>query len=125
MFDQQELFNRFWQAYPRRVAKVAARRAWDKLGADGELLDLMLRALEWQRKGWNDIAYVPHPATWLNGRRWEDEQPLFKSPAMAPQAPSCCDNGLVGSGWHKRPCDCAKGNIFREAYNRAAGAQEG
>ena len=20
--------------------------------------------------------YIPHPATWINGRRWEDEQPI-------------------------------------------------
>lgn len=27
---------------------------------------------DWQR---DDGRYIPHPTTWLNGRRWEDEPP--------------------------------------------------
>jgi hypothetical protein len=78
------LFERFWAAYPRpgcrgRVGKSAARKAWDKLQPDEALIEAMLAALAWQRDlpdwGRDDGRYVPHPATWLNGRRWEDEQP--------------------------------------------------
>ena len=73
-----ELFERFWAAYPNKKAKERARRAWAKLCPDLALCRVMAAALErakqspeWRKDGG---AYIPHPATWLNGRRWEDEQ---------------------------------------------------
>lgn len=69
------LFEKFWTIYPRRVAKQDARKAWKKLHVDSELFELMLRALQWQTRTWSEVQYVPYPATWLNGRRWEDENP--------------------------------------------------
>ncbi len=70
------LFEQFWQAYPKKVSKAEAVKAFKKLKVDEALLDEMLAALDWQRL--SDIwtrdggKYVPYPATWLNGRRWED-----------------------------------------------------
>lgn len=70
-------FDRFWVAYPRHQGKEAARKAWEKLNPDAALLEIMLSALErqrasdqWRRDGGQ---FIPYPATWLNGRRWEDE----------------------------------------------------
>ena len=72
-----EGFASFWQAYPRKVAKAAALKAWAKLRPDAALQASILAGLwaavrseQWQRDGG---AYIPHPATWLNGRRWEDD----------------------------------------------------
>ena len=75
MATDDERFAQWWKCYPRKVAKQDARRAWAKLHADDELLALMLRALQWQLRTWSELQYVPYPATWLNGRRWEDENP--------------------------------------------------
>jgi hypothetical protein len=73
------LFDRFWKAYPRHTGKVNAEKAFAKLKVDADLLDTMLAALTWQRRqrDWtkDDGAFIPHPATWLNQRRWEDEHP--------------------------------------------------
>lgn len=70
-------FDRFWVAYPRHQGKEAARKTWEKLNPDAALLAEMLAALErqrasdqWRRDGGQ---FIPYPATWLNGRRWEDE----------------------------------------------------
>jgi len=70
-------FQRFWSAYPSKVGKGAARKAWDKLKPDDALTDRMLAAIatqqlsdQWTRDGGR---YIPHPATWLNQERWEDE----------------------------------------------------
>ena len=72
-----ELFDEFWAAYPKHVAKQPARKAWAKLKADADLLAKILAALEWQKReeSWRreDGRYIPNPATWLNARRWEDE----------------------------------------------------
>jgi len=70
------LFDAFWAAYPRRVGKGAARRAW----ASARRLtsaDYILSALEAQLAAglFKDATYTPHPATWLNQERWDDEIP--------------------------------------------------
>lgn len=73
----EERFDRFWAAYPRRVAKGAARKAFAKLNPNDELLDRMLTAIAAQRVSpdWtrNNGQYIPHPSTWINQERWDDE----------------------------------------------------
>ena len=70
-------FETFWKVYPRHQSKQKAIRAWKKLKVDEELLSVILKAIErtkksdqWQRE---NGRYIPLPASWLNGRRWEDE----------------------------------------------------
>ena len=86
---ESELFDEFWAAYPKHVAKKPARRAWDKLHADRDLLDALLTALEWQTRteAWQRDGgrYVPNPATWLNGHRWEDEPQPPAGPDKPPR----------------------------------------
>lgn len=73
-----ESFNDFWKAYPKKVSKISALKAWNKLKPDDNLVREILSALEQQKKSaqWqkDDGQFIPYPATWLNGRRWEDEQ---------------------------------------------------
>ena len=66
-------FDRFWEAYPRKLDKRRAFRAWKKAGLDRCDLPDILTALErWKRcDQWQDDRYIPHPTTWLNNRRWE------------------------------------------------------
>ena len=72
-------FTDFWTAYPRREAKQAAMRAWDNLKPEAELMNELMPALERakQSPGWmkDNGKFIPLPASWLNGRRWEDEKP--------------------------------------------------
>jgi hypothetical protein len=73
--DDNDAFDAFWKAYPRKVAKAAAIKAWKKINP--VWLPQILEALERQRQSpqWlkDGGQYIPHPATWLNQRRWEDE----------------------------------------------------
>jgi hypothetical protein len=73
----QGRFERFWAAWPKKVAKADAQKAFARLGCDDALLALIVDAVERQARspGWRKEGgkYVPHPATWLRGRRWEDE----------------------------------------------------
>lgn len=70
-------FAAFWDAYPKKVAKPAAEKAWRKLKPTGQLLADLMASLERQKGGeqWQKDGgqFIPHPATWLNGRRWEDD----------------------------------------------------
>ena len=71
---EPEMFERFWKAYPRGDDKVGARREWDKLKPDHELMMVMSAALarakasdEWQRG-----IGIPYACRWISHRRWED-----------------------------------------------------
>lgn len=73
----RERFERFWQAYPRRENKQRAQAEFEKLNPDDEMLAAMLMAIDRQKGSdqWQEAGgrYIPHPASWLHGRRWEDE----------------------------------------------------
>ena len=65
-------FEKFWSEYPRKIGKKPARRAFDKVKVPVETL---VDALRVQKCGsqWAQKQFIPHPATWLNQERWEDE----------------------------------------------------
>jgi len=69
----EDRFAEFWQAYPRKVAKPAAEKAWRKVAAEADAIMAGLRRQagceQWAKDGGQ---FIPYPATWLNGRRWED-----------------------------------------------------
>lgn len=67
-------FDEFWRTYPRKVAKGAARRAWDKAVKVAKPEQIIM-ALQMQVAAGlgKERMYTPYPATWLNGERWEDE----------------------------------------------------
>ena len=72
-------FDRFWEAYPRKTAKQEAIKAFEKLKPDAMLIETMVKAVERQKQSaqWQEDGgrYIPHPATWINQRRWEDVLP--------------------------------------------------
>lgn len=69
-------FASFWSEFPNKKAKADAFKAWSKLNPDDVLQASILKAVEVQCRGedWRKEGgrFIPHPATWLNGRRWED-----------------------------------------------------
>jgi hypothetical protein len=73
--EQLEAFDQFYETYPRHVAREAALQAWRKLNPDSALTLTILVAVERYKSEVQDRepTYIAHPASWLNGRRWEDE----------------------------------------------------
>ena len=73
--DPSRAFEKFWSVYPRHEGKQTAVKAFDKINPDDALLETMITAILKQKQSeqWSDPRYIPHPATWLNGHRWEDE----------------------------------------------------
>ena len=73
-------FERFWDAYPRHEGKQKARAAFEKVDVP---LQTLLDAIEAQKRSaqWSkdNGQYIPHAATWLNGKRWEDQVECKKS----------------------------------------------
>lgn len=69
----------YWEAYPRKVGKGNARRAFENKKKQEILpeISILVEAVERQKKceQWqkNGGQYIPYPATWLNQERWLDE----------------------------------------------------
>lgn len=76
------LFDAFWQAYPKKMDKIDAEKAWNKIKPDPDLFDTIMAAVElWSKSDrWNDDGgqYIPYPSTWLNKKRWLDEYTEIK-----------------------------------------------
>ena len=75
-------FARFWDAYPKKVAKPNAIKAFKSAALQNGDFERAMAALEvakaseqWSR---DDGKFIPHPATWLRQRRFDDEQPTAK-----------------------------------------------
>lgn len=70
-------FDIFYQSYPKKVGKDKAKESWKKKRPP---LDIVLQALQWQiqSEDWKKESgkYIPHPATYLNQGRWQDEPPV-------------------------------------------------
>lgn len=94
--DQDENFCAFWQSYPRRVAKGHARRAWRKAVKAKPGPDLVIHATRFANLVRDiDPQFIPHPSTWLNGERWEDQ--LATTEPLVSQPDRCAD--CDGHGW--------------------------
>lgn len=69
-------FETFWKAYPRKIAKAEARKAWKQTeGIRPEIQKLISAVtIACKTEQWikNNGTFIPHAATWLRGERWED-----------------------------------------------------
>lgn len=85
-----DAFAAVWSAYPRKVSKGSAEKAWVKLCPAPDLIAAIhaaviaqARSFKWQA----EPQYIPHLATWLNAKRWEDEVERAPPPAPTGKGP--------------------------------------
>ncbi len=81
-----DAFPNWYVKYPRKQARAEAEKAFQKIEAAddtpfGELLTGIDRFWTVQP----DLKFWPHPASWLNGRRWDDE-PSLSSEGLSPSS---------------------------------------
>jgi hypothetical protein len=70
-------FNEFWEDYPRKVAKQAAAEVWLRMSDEQRTLArsaILVHASNWAIED-RSLDKIPYPATWLNGKSWQDELP--------------------------------------------------
>ncbi|VTU34225.1 hypothetical protein [Variovorax sp. RA8] len=80
--EESPEFAAFYAAYPRKMGRQAAWRAWKTLAPDASLQAKILGALAAQRPHLDrreNGRFIPHASTWLNQGRWDDEIPGAKS----------------------------------------------
>lgn len=100
---ESEGFDNFWIAYPRKIAKANALKSWRKIKPDAELQKTILAALERHKKTeqWTKDKgqFIPHPATWLNQSRWQDEIDSTTTQQAEPAKPRKFERREVNGEW--------------------------
>lgn len=84
-----ESFQAFWSRYPRKVGKQAAAKAFTKAlrhtDADTIVAGLAAAVAGWTACG-TESRFIPHPSTWLNEGRWDDQDQLLPGDPRQDQA---------------------------------------
>lgn len=65
-------FEVFWEKYPKKVDKKKAESKWAKIPEKTRAVIIGDIELRKESDSWKR-GYVPHPTTYLNGERWNDE----------------------------------------------------
>lgn len=81
-------FDRFWAIFPRHEAKGAARKAFASALRRADV-ETILAGAQRYRDDPNlpdEARFIPHPTTWLNQDRWEDDPLPPRSPNPASRA---------------------------------------
>lgn len=77
IIEEDPEFSAFWRAYPRKIAKGDARKAWKQTEGIRPALQAVLGAIACARhtEQWRlgEGKWIPYPATWLRGERWADQ----------------------------------------------------
>lgn len=77
-------FERFWDAYPRKEAKGAARKAWATVIKSADPETVIAGAERFRDTPSRESRFTPHPATWLNAERWSDQPSNPDTPRATP-----------------------------------------
>lgn len=73
-------FDRFWEAYPKKLKLGEAKIEWMNIAPDPDTVDAIINAVEAQKarnKEWKkeNGRYIPLPVNWLKDKRWKEEIP--------------------------------------------------
>lgn len=86
-------FEEFYRAYPRKVSKGSARKAWAKAAKQAEPAVIIAAAERYaQERRSEDPRFTKHPASWLNAEAWQDEPATLMPMAGRTEAPSAFSN---------------------------------
>jgi hypothetical protein len=72
-------FDLFYAAYPRHIGRQAAMKAFDNVirsrraTAEQVIAGAQRFAADPNLPGPSEARYIPHPSTWLNAGRWDDD----------------------------------------------------
>ena len=82
--ERVSAFDSFWKAYPKKVGKADAHRAFVKVPKDiwpklVPAVEKQKQSRQWQIEGGR---YIPNPSTWLNQGRWDDEPTDNRKPSQ-------------------------------------------
>lgn len=64
----------FWEAYPKKIGRKEAKRAWNKNLCDGHILEVLESLDAWKKTDqWREVQFIQYPATWLNKELFKEK----------------------------------------------------
>ena len=71
-------FERFWLAYPKKLSRIDALKAWGQMKKQWHfdtdkalaVVDAQKKSKEWTKDGGQ---FIPHAGTWLRAGGWDNE----------------------------------------------------
>jgi DNA-binding PadR family transcriptional regulator len=95
-------FDEFWSVYPVKQKKKEAKIMWQKHNLDsiatkiiGDVTNRVAKDKNWSE------GYIPHPTTYLNNERWEDEIQIKTNDQIKGTCSNISDSTKVNAVWHK------------------------
>ena len=82
-------FDKFYTLYPRKQGRRAAEKSWQRLSSQEQqdALEALPNHIEYWKLKQTEKDFIPHPATWLNQGRWEDELDMEVKKNKKPDLP--------------------------------------
>jgi hypothetical protein len=72
--NENNIFEAFWEVYPRKIGKGSARTAFEKaIKKEKPETILQVATFYANKSDLPDLQFIPHPTTWLNQERWHDD----------------------------------------------------
>jgi len=82
--SRHQMFEEFWEHYPKKKSKGDAEKAWKGISPDPQLFAAIIAAVniqkqskEWRRE---NGQFIPYPATWLRAKGWLDATTVDVAP---------------------------------------------
>jgi hypothetical protein len=99
--DPNLCFDQFWKAYPRKIGRGAAERAFQE-ASNTEASSVIIEKLKTYKFS-EDTKFIPSPVNWLKDRRWEDDPQAIDPPKQEKDLRNIPDAQLSNNDyWRKR-----------------------
>ena len=115
---REAMFDQFWEAYPHKVGKKAARKSFDTAIKTTDI-ETMLTAVRRYISNKPADRQFCNPATWLNQGRWEDVPAEGGTRANVSQKPQGPKEPPISITWEAEPRDWAR---FRNVVKSRIGS---
>ena len=82
-------FDKFYALYPRKQGRRAAEKSWQRLSSleQQDAFEALPNHIEYWKLKQTEKDFIPHPATWINQGRWEDELDMEVKKNKKPDLP--------------------------------------
>jgi hypothetical protein len=113
-------FNEFYTLYPRKQGRRAAEKSWQRLSSQEQqnALEALPNHIEYWKLKQTEKDFIPHPATWINQGRWEDELDMEVKKNKKPDLPWYSSEELTTKKAQEVQCPAYAGEGWQQWRSR-------
>jgi hypothetical protein len=113
-------FDKFYALYPRKQGRRAAEKSWQRLSSQEQqdAYDALSNHIEYWKLKQTEKDFIPHPATWINQGRWEDELDMEVKKNKKPDLPWYSSEELTTKKAQEVQCPAYAGEGWQQWRSR-------